>query len=63
MSEANKKTLVNERRNTFIDVLLKNVPVAEQKQTEKRASGNGNRNPEIMDRKMEPGIANVYKYC
>jgi len=33
--------------------------VAEQKQTENRARGKGNRNPEMMDRKMEPGIANV----
>jgi len=36
-----------------------NQPVAEQKHTVKRARGKGNRNPEMIDRKMEPGIANV----
>jgi hypothetical protein len=36
------------------------IPVAEQKQTEKRASGKEKRNPEIMDRNMEPGMANVW---
>ncbi len=35
------------------------IPVAEQKQTEKRASGKEKRNPEMMDRNMEPGMANV----
>ena len=35
------------------------LPVAEQKQTENKASGKGNRNPDIMDRKIEPGIAKV----
>jgi hypothetical protein len=35
------------------------IPVAEQKQTENRASGKEKRNPEMMDRNMEPGMANV----
>lgn len=35
------------------------LPVAEQKQTENNASGNGNRNPEMIDRKIDPGIAKV----
>ena len=35
------------------------LPVAEQKQTENKASGKGNRNPEMMDRKIDPGIAKV----
>ncbi len=36
------------------------IPVAEQKQTEKRASGKEKRNPEMMERNMEPGMANVW---
>ena len=36
-------------------------PVAEQKQTAKSARGNGKRNPEMMERKMDPGMAKVCK--
>ena len=35
------------------------IPVAEQKQTAKSARGNGNKNPEMMDKNMDPGMANV----
>ena len=35
------------------------IPVAEQRQTEKRARGKEKRNPDIIDRKIEPGMAKV----
>ena len=44
----------------FTKNLTVSSPVAEQKQTEKRASGNGKRNPEMIERKIDPGIANVW---
>ena len=35
--------------------------MAEQVQTMKRANGKGNRNPDKMDRNIDPGIANDCK--
>ena len=54
----NKYILFHVTKTKRMYVLL---PVAEQKQTENKASGKGNRNPDIMDRKIEPGIAKVWK--
>lgn len=40
------------------------APVAEQKQTNDKATGNGYKNPDNIDNEIEPGIANVCKlYC
>lgn len=39
----------------------RDAPVAEQKHTRSRAIGKGKRNPERIERKMEPGIANVWR--
>jgi hypothetical protein len=33
--------------------------MAEQKQTRVRAKGNGNKKPDMIDRNIEPGTANV----
>jgi hypothetical protein len=35
--------------------------VAEQKQTRRSATGNGKRNPDKIERKIDPGMANVCK--
>ena len=35
------------------------VPVAEQKQTENKAKEKGNKKPEMIDKKIDPGIAKV----
>ena len=37
------------------------VPVAEQKQTANSATGNLKRNPDTMERKIEPGMAKVWR--